>query len=71
MEKSYAEVINVVQNSSCKDKVDGQLLINKYTELQNDEVASYVEKKEEYNKFLIDFYRKITELCQQEVHTQQ
>lgn len=32
MEKNYAEVINVVQNSSCKEKVDLPLLTQKYAD---------------------------------------
>ncbi len=71
MEKSYGEVVNVVQNSSCKEKVDAQALVNKYNALQNESVAEYTNNSSEYNKFLVDFYRKITDVCQSEVHTQQ
>lgn len=70
MEKNYGEVINVVQNSSCKDKVDEQLLQSKYADLQKDSVEDYVKKSADYNKFLVDFYRQITDLCKAEVHTQ-
>ena len=71
MEKNYSEVINVVQNSSCKDKVDANLLLQKYAELQKDDVATYVTKSADYNKFLVGFYTEITDVCRQEVHTQQ
>ncbi len=71
MEKNYAEVINVVQNSSCKEKVDAQALVNMYSQLKNDDVPSFVQKKTEYNNFLIDFYRQVKEVCSEEVYTQQ
>lgn len=70
MQKNYAEVINVVQNSSCKEKVDVALLTGKYADLQNDSVEDYVKKSADYNKFLVDFYRKISEVCEKDVHTQ-
>jgi|GEM_PF-3714542 len=71
MEKNYGEVVNVVQNSSCKDKVDSALLVAKYQELQRDDVETYNKKSADYNKFLVDFYTQITDVCRQEVHTQQ
>lgn len=71
MEKNYGEVVNVVENSSCKDKVDADSLVAKYNELKADDVTAFTQKSAEYNKFLVDFYRKITDVCKQEVHTQQ
>ena len=70
MEKNYAEVINVVQNSSCKDKVDLGALTLQYNQLQEDSVQRYVEKRADYNKFLVDFYRKVSDVCSSDVHTQ-
>ena len=70
MEKNYGEVVNVVENSSCKDKVDAPALVAKYNDLKNDDVPTYVKKSADYNKFLVDFYRKITDVCKAEVHTQ-
>ncbi|MBP6910782.1 hypothetical protein KBC03_04295 [Patescibacteria group bacterium] len=70
MEKNYGEVINVVENSSCKEKVDAPALVAKYKDLQDDDVSTYVKKSADYNKFLVDFYRKITDVCKAEVHTQ-
>ena len=70
MEKNYAEVINVVQNSSCKDKVDLGALTIEYKNLQAESVDHYVAKRTEYNKFLVDFYRKVSDVCKAEVHTQ-
>ena len=71
MEKNYAEVVNVVENSSCKDKVDPKPLTDKYAELQNDSVDKFTPKSADYNKFLVDFYRKITDVCKEEVHAQE
>lgn len=70
MEKNYAEVVNVVENSSCKDKVDVVALNLQYKQLQDDSVATYAKKRADYNKFLVDFYRKVSEVCKTEVHTQ-
>ena len=71
MEKNYHEVLNVVQNSSCKDKVDGASLSKMNEQLKNDTVEEYAKKSAEYNKFLVDFYTNITKVCGEEVHTQQ
>lgn len=71
MEKNYAEVLNVVENSSCKEKVDAPMLSAKYSELQKESVESYAKKSSIYNQYLIEFYRKVSDVCKQEVHTQQ
>lgn len=71
MEKNYAEVINVVENSSCKEKVDGQSLVNMYSQLKNDDMSTFASKKLEYNTFLVDFYREVSQTCSQDIHTQQ
>jgi hypothetical protein len=71
MEKNYAEVINVVENSSCKDKIDATELVNTYSEIENDSVTEFAQKSSSYNKFLVDFYKKMTDVCKAEVHTQQ
>ena len=70
MEKNYSEVINVVKNSSCKDKLDAKALEDKYSELQAESVESYNIKSNEYNKFLVNFYTQITDVCREEIHTQ-
>lgn len=70
MEKNYSEVINVVQNSSCKDKVDAKALADKYAALQAETVETYNHKSNEYNAFLVNFYTKITDVCREEIHTQ-
>lgn len=70
MEKNYAEVINVVQNSSCKEKVDLPLLTQKYADLQNESVSDYTIHQESYRQFIVDFYRQVSEECGTDVHTQ-
>lgn len=70
MEKNYAEVINVVTNSSCKEKVDIPALQAKYAELQAESVASYTKQSENYRFFIIEFYKKVSDVCGTEVHTQ-
>ena len=66
VQSNYDEVVDLVENSSCKDKIPAsevQELDKRDSALKQESIADYKSNLNGYKIFIVDFYQEVTKLC--------